>query len=1135
MKKITFLFMCLFGFIATIQAQTVQSTTSIDALLKKYSQNESFSTVNFTAEERQILSNHFAKKSNSVTYSTQAAPSCEAYVAECLQQQQQRLGQVTMATSSFNGTSYNNYNNELVDLAYESGPYFNIPGNPDISRLENVTLGMTTTGFGAQVTAGNRMADDIILTDDYDITTIDFYAYQTGTPTSPASINEINLQVWDGDPSNPASTVIWGDPTTNVFSSAVWSNAYREAESAPGTTRAIQRVTVAPVGLSLPAGTYWLDWSFGGTGASGPWQPPVAILGQTMTGNGMQFTTASGVWGPAQDGGTLTQQGLPIQVYGDCTSCSSGSCAAATFTSRTDFEAAFSGTLNLEDFAGGPAAITGCDGPFSAAGNSCYAAGEILPGISITTNTPTNPDPMVFAPAGFASNVDDVVGSNQFTSFTIINFPNNDVNSFGFDLHSLVSGSNVDVRVFGASGLIETVTVDVTSTGPVFFGYIAAETVVSVELEDLSGGNVELIAQLAFGQCGGTTPPVCTSTQYDAVGLPFAIDGAGTTTADCAGAPNLVPVAVADAGVIGTDANIENVSIDITHTWAGDLVISLVSPTGTELILSDGNGGSADNYTGTVFEDGGADITAATAPFTGTFAPEGGTFAATFAGESITGDWQLKICDTASGDSGTVDSFTLSICVPEVVTNDECDDAIALACGDTYVGETVSDTDSGGNPAPDEFFSYTGSGSPEIVTLSLCGGGTDYDSLLRVFTDCTLGTEIATNDDACGLQSELSFLSNGTSTYFIMVEGFGSSAGNFSLVVSCTIPPVNDECTGALPITCGETILGSTNDATVDAGAPSCGQSITAPGVWYVFEDTSGLLTDYTVSLCDGGTSFDSKLTVWSGDCGVLTCVGDNDDECGLQSEVTFQGDGSTTYYILVHGFGGATGDFSLNLSCAPVPPPNDLIANSIDVDEIGFPYTDPSVAMPAATTEAGNPSGCNINGANGVWYNFTPEGDGTATASITTPGGISSVTFYTAPDESSIETDLVLVPEITNECNPGTSAAITTTAGQAYYVFVVNSGSVTDIVIDGTNLGLGDNTIEGFSFYPNPSNETLNLLSIDNIESVAIYNILGQKVIDQNIEATSTQLNVAGLSTGTYIMKVSVNGQLGTYKIIKR
>ena len=631
------------------------------------------------------------------------------------------------------------------------------------------------------------------------------------------------------------------------------------------------------------------------------------------------------------------------------------------------------------------------------------------------------------------------------------------------------------------------------------------------------------------------TPPVCTSTQYDAVGLPFAIDGAGTTTADCAGAPNLVPVAVADAGVIGTDANIENVSIDITHTWAGDLVISLVSPTGTELILSDGNGGSADNYTGTVFEDGGADITAATAPFTGTFAPEGGTFAATFAGESITGDWQLKICDTASGDSGTVDSFTLSICVPEVVTNDECDDAIALACGDTYVGETVSDTDSGGNPAPDEFFSYTGSGSPEIVTLSLCGGGTDYDSLLRVFTDCTLGTEIATNDDACGLQSELSFLSNGTSTYFIMVEGFGSSAGNFSLVVSCTIPPVNDECTGALPITCGETILGSTNDATVDAGAPSCGQSITAPGVWYVFEDTSGLLTDYTVSLCDGGTSFDSKLTVWSGDCGVLTCVGDNDDECGLQSEVTFQGDGSTTYYILVHGFGGATGDFSLNLSCAPVPPPNDLIANSIDVDEIGFPYTDPSVAMPAATTEAGNPSGCNINGANGVWYNFTPEGDGTATASITTPGGISSVTFYTAPDESSIETDLVLVPEITNECNPGTSAAITTTAGQAYYVFVVNSGSVTDIVIDGTNLGLGDNTIEGFSFYPNPSNETLNLLSIDNIESVAIYNILGQKVIDQNIEATSTQLNVAGLSTGTYIMKVSVNGQLGTYKIIKR
>jgi hypothetical protein len=207
---------------------------------------------------------------------------------------------------------------------------------------------------------------------------------------------------------------------------------------------------------------------------------------------------------------------------------------------------------------------------------------------------------------------------------------------------------------------------------------------------------------------------------------------------------------------------------------------------------------------------------------------------------------------------------------------------------------------------------------------------------------------------------------------------------------------------------------------------------------------------------------------------------------------------------------------------------------NSIDVDEIGFPYTDPAVAMPAATTENGSPAGCDLTGANGVWYNFVSAGNGTANASIVTPGGASSVTFYTAPDESSVETDLVLVAQNSNQCVPGTSASIFTLAGQAYYVFVLNSGAITDIVIDGTNLGTADNSIAGFSYYPNPTTGVLNLSSVDNIERVSLYNLLGQRVMDRQVGATTTQMDVSGLSTGTYLMKVTVNGQTGTYKVLK-
>ena len=534
-----------------------------------------------------------------------------------------------------------------------------------------------------------------------------------------------------------------------------------------------------------------------------------------------------------------------------------------------------------------------------------------------------------------------------------------------------------------------------------------------------------------------------------------------------------------------------------------------------------------------MFEDGGADITVAVAPFgVGPYEPMGGTFAAAFAGEDITGDWNLKLCDDAGGDTGQVIQFSMSICVPPVISYDDCSGAIALSCGDSVVGETLTATDSGGNPAPDVFYKFTGSGTPQLVTISLCGGGTDYDSLLRVFDDCDLANELAANDDFCGLQSEVTFQSDGTSTYYIMVEGFGSNAGNFSLDVTCVDPLPNDGCEGAIAVSCGDSVSGSTVGATIDA-APTCGTPITSPGVWYTLDDNSGLPGDITLSLCNG-TDFDSKISVYSGSCAALVCVDGNDDACGLQSEISFASDGNTTYYILIHGFGGATGNFTLDVTCTPTPPPNDMIVNSIDVDEIGFPYTDPSVAMPAATTENGNPAGCDLTGANGVWYNFVSAGDGTATAMIVTPGGASSVTFYTAPDENSVETDLTLVPQNSNQCVPGTSASIFTLAGQAYYVFVLNSGAVTDIVIDGTNLGTADNSIAGFSYYPNPTTGVLNLESVDNIERVSIYNLLGQRVIDSRVDATTSQMDVSALSTGTYLMKVTVNGQTGTYKVLK-
>ncbi|WP_432411451.1 T9SS type A sorting domain-containing protein [Rasiella sp. SM2506] len=472
-----------------------------------------------------------------------------------------------------------------------------------------------------------------------------------------------------------------------------------------------------------------------------------------------------------------------------------------------------------------------------------------------------------------------------------------------------------------------------------------------------------------------------------------------------------------------------------------------------------------------------------------------------------------------------------------IITNDDCVDAIAMDCGAIETGDTANYTNTGGaNASPDAWYSYTGSGFLEIITLSLCDGATSYDSILTVYDSCG-GAVVIDNDDSCGLQSEVTFTSDGTTTYYIAVEGFGTGSGAYSLALTCVVPL--DDCETAGSISCGETVLGSTaNGASSDPGAPDCGAGNASPGLWYQINDTSGLVTDYTVSLCDGGTTYDSKLVIYSGDCGTLVCVAENDDSCGLQSEVSFQGDGSSTYYILVNGFGTTSnGDFSLNLSCTPVPPPNDRIANSIDVDEIGFPYTDPAVAMPAATTEAGSPADCDNAGVLGVWYNFVAEIGGTATATVTSPAGYTSVTFYTAPTEAATETELTLVPWFDNQCVPGVTTSIPVVAGQAYYVYVANHEGITDIVIDGDFfLGVGDAVVDGFTYFPNPANNELNLdAGTRRIDSATIYNILGQTVVDQKVGASNTRLNVANLSVGTYIMKVIVEGEVGTYKIVKQ
>lgn len=105
-----------------------------------------------------------------------------------------------------------------------------------------------------------------------------------------------------------------------------------------------------------------------------------------------------------------------------------------------------------------------------------------------------------------------------------------------------------------------------------------------------------------------------------------------------------------------------NVTINIPHTYTDDLDISLTSPTGTTVELSSDNGGSSNDYIDTVFDsDSSNSITSGSAPFTGTFAPEGDL--STLNGELSAGTWTLTVVDDAGGDGGSIDEFSIELCV----------------------------------------------------------------------------------------------------------------------------------------------------------------------------------------------------------------------------------------------------------------------------------------------------------------------------------------------------------------------------------------------------------------------------------------------------------------------------------------
>jgi subtilisin family serine protease len=98
-------------------------------------------------------------------------------------------------------------------------------------------------------------------------------------------------------------------------------------------------------------------------------------------------------------------------------------------------------------------------------------------------------------------------------------------------------------------------------------------------------------------------------------------------------------IQINDKGII---ESVEAVSIDISHTYQGDLMVSLISPDNTIIPLHEGQGGGTDNLVET-------------------YTPGNMPALKQLTGKSVQGNWKLKVVDRWTEDTGTLNRWSLKL------------------------------------------------------------------------------------------------------------------------------------------------------------------------------------------------------------------------------------------------------------------------------------------------------------------------------------------------------------------------------------------------------------------------------------------------------------------------------------------
>jgi hypothetical protein len=207
--------------------------------------------------------------------------------------------------------------------------------------------------------------------------------------------------------------------------------------------------------------------------------------------------------------------------------------------------------------------------------------------------------------------------------------------------------------------------------------------------------------------------------------------------------------------------------------------------------------------------------------------------------------------------------------------------------------------------------------SAGTATFSLCGQTSGMDSNIAVYpvSSCPTQPALVCDDDACGLESFVSWPVLANEIYMLQLGGSGGAApGSGTFTLDVIGPPAHDNC--ATPLDLG-TQLGSQYDNTQATTGPEgqtnpCGTI--EHDLWFLW--TAPNTGTATLETCFQSAD-DTTVAVYAGSgCPTASSTLCDDNGCGFQSTVTWPTVGGARYLLQIgsaQSWPPGPGSFTIN------------------------------------------------------------------------------------------------------------------------------------------------------------------------------------------------------------------------------